>query len=79
MLDLGRESGELGVRTKVLAQTTDVFDWHENPMPLGIIQLKVLSGGAIVRPKRPGPNVPADAVSRMDNQFARLKWRGELS
>ena len=72
MLDLGRESGQLGVCAEVLAQTTDMFDRHENPVPLRIIQLEVLGAGAIVRLKRSGTNVPADAMSRMDNQFARL-------
>jgi len=79
VLDLGGEPSQLCIGAEVLAQATDVFDRNENSMPLGIIELKVLSSGAIVRLQHPGTDVAADAVGGMDNQFARLKWRGELS
>ena len=74
MLDFGGESGQLRIGAEMLAQATDVFDRNENSMALGVIELKVLSSGAIVRLKHPGTDVSADAVGGMDNQLARLKW-----
>ena len=79
MLDLRGESGQLSVRAEVLGQATDVFNGDENPVSLGVIELEVFGSGAIVGLKHPGTHVPADAMCGMDNQFARLKWRGELS
>jgi hypothetical protein len=79
VLDFRGKSGQLRVDAEVLAQATDVFDGDENPMPLSVIELEVFGPGAIIRLKHPGTHVPADAMGGMDNQFARLKWRGELS
>lgn len=79
MLDFRRQSGQLRIGAEVLAQATDVLNGDENAVPLGVIQLEVFRSGAIVRLKHPGTNVPANAVGRVDNQLARLKWRGELS
>lgn len=79
MLDFRRQSRECGVCAVVLAQATDMFNGDENSVPLRVIQLQVFSSGAIVGLKHPGAHVPADAVGGMDNQLARLKWRGELS
>lgn len=79
MLDFRGESSQLGVCAEVLAQAADVFDGDENPMPLGVLKLKVFGSGAIIRLKHPGTRVPTDAVSGVDNQLARLKWRGKLS
>jgi hypothetical protein len=79
VLDFRGESSQLGICADVLAQATDVFDGDENAMSLGVVQLEVFGSGAIISLKHPGTHVPADAMGGMDNQFARLKWRGELS
>lgn len=79
MLDFRGKAGQLGVCAEVLAEATDVFNRNENTVSLGVVQLKVFRSGAIIRLQHPSTNVSADAVSGMDNQFAGLKWRGELS
>jgi len=79
VLDFRGKPSQLRVCAEVLAQATDVFDRDENPVPLSVIKLEVLGSGAIIGLKHPGTHVPADAMGGMDNQFARLKWRGELS
>ena len=79
VLDFRRESGQLRIGAEVLAQATDVLNGDENAVPLRVIQLEVFGSGAIIRLKHPCTDVPADAVGGVDNQLARLKWRGELS
>jgi hypothetical protein len=79
VLDFRGESGQLSVCAEVLAEATDMLNGHENAVPLSVIQLEVFGSGAIIGLEHPGTDVPADAMGGMDNQFARLKWGGELS
>lgn len=79
MLDFRGESGQLSVCAEVLAQAADVFNGDENAMSFCVIQLEVFGSTAIVGLKHPGTHVSADAMGGMDNQLARLKWRGEPS
>jgi len=79
MLDFRGESGQLSVCAEVLGQAADVFNGHEDSVPFRVIQLKVFGSAAIVGLKHTGAHVSADAMGGMDNQLARLKWRGELS
>ena len=62
----------------MLAQSTNVFDWDENPVTLSVIELEVLGGRPIARLHQLGASVSADPVGRVYNQFAEMKWRGEL-
>ena len=58
----------------MLAQSANVFDWDENPVSLSVIELEVLGGRPIARLHQLGAGVSADAVGRVYNQFAEMKW-----
>ena len=62
----------------MLAQSANVFDWDENPVSLSVIELEVLGGRPIACLHQLGARVSADPVGRVYNQFAEMKWRGEL-
>ena len=79
VLDFRGQSRQGSVCAEVLAQATDVLNGDENSVSLRVIQLQVFGSGAIVGLKHPGTHVPADAVGGVNNQLARLKWRGEPS
>lgn len=78
MLDLGCETGQRCFGADVLGQATDVFDRNENSLPLRIIQLEVLGTAAIVGLQQTRTHIATDTVGGVDNQFARLEWRGKL-
>src|SRR5437899_7476215 len=62
----------------MLAQSANVFDRDENPVSLSVIELEVLCGRPIARLHQLGARVSTDPVGRVYNQFAEMKWRGEL-
>jgi len=78
VLDLGGETGQRCVGADVLGQAADVFDRNENSLPLRIIQLEVLGTAAIVCLQQARTYIATDTVGGVDNQLARLEWRGEL-
>jgi hypothetical protein len=78
VLDLGCETGQRCVGADVLGQAADVFNRNENSLPLRIIQLEVLGTAAIVCLQQTRTHIATDTMGGVDNQFARLEWRGEL-
>ena len=62
----------------MLAQSTNVFDWDENPVTLSVIELEVLGGRPIACLHQLGARVPAEPVGNMHDQLAEMKGGGEL-
>jgi hypothetical protein len=74
----GGEPGQGGLFAEVLAQAPDVFDRHEDAMTFGIVELKVLGGGAIGCLEQPGSRVSAEAMRGMEHQLTGIEGGSEL-
>jgi hypothetical protein len=58
-----------------------MFDGHEDPMALGILELKVLCRGPVGCLEQPGSGVTAESMRRVEHQLtgveggSKLRWQ----
>src|SRR6184192_3829334 len=55
-----------------------MLDRDEDPMALGILELKILGRGPIGGLEQPGSRVSAEAMRGMEHQLTGVEWGSEL-
>ena len=55
-----------------------MLDRDEDPMAVGILELKILGRGPIGGLEQPGSRIAAEAMRGMEHQLTGIEWGSEL-